>query len=99
MAYLVRGDEAYLRCCVNFYDFLQKTQCYATGGYGPDERFMDANGANPVRLTEGKVDTFVVWSPNGTKIAFSRYGANSIEAIYTMDASGANQIQLPVSIP
>ena len=60
---------------------------------------MDANGANPVRLTEGKVDTFVVWSPNGTKIAFSRYGANSIEAIYTMDASGANQIQLPVSIP
>ncbi len=45
MAYLVRGDEAYLRCCVNFYDFLQKTQCYATGGYGPDERFMDTNGA------------------------------------------------------
>ena len=36
MAYAVTGDERYLRICINAYDFLQRTQCYATGGFGPD---------------------------------------------------------------
>ena len=42
---LVTGDERYLQICVNAYDFLQRTQCYATGGYGPDERFMRPDGS------------------------------------------------------
>ncbi|MBI3710046.1 MAG: glycoside hydrolase family 127 protein [Proteobacteria bacterium] len=44
MAYAVSGDKRYLRICVNAYDFLQKTQCYATGGFGPDERLMPPDG-------------------------------------------------------
>src|SRR5262245_46210260 len=39
-AYLVGGDPRLLRICINGYDFITRTQCYATGGYGPDERLM-----------------------------------------------------------
>jgi DUF1680 family protein len=44
MAYAVTGDEAYLHIIRNAYDFLQNTQCYATGGFGPSERIMPTNG-------------------------------------------------------
>ncbi len=44
MAYAVTGDEKYLRVIKNAYDFLQKTQCYATGGFGPVERIMPPGG-------------------------------------------------------
>ena len=44
MAYAVSGDPRYLHICVHAYDFLQRTQCYATGGYGPDERLMGLDG-------------------------------------------------------
>jgi hypothetical protein len=44
MAYAVSGDAEYLRIIKNAYDFLQATQCYATGGYGPAERIMPADG-------------------------------------------------------
>jgi uncharacterized protein len=40
MAYAVTGDAAYLQIIKNAYDFLQNTQTYATGGYGPVERIM-----------------------------------------------------------
>ncbi|HUJ31290.1 MAG TPA: beta-L-arabinofuranosidase domain-containing protein [Candidatus Acidoferrum sp.] len=40
MAYAVTGDPIYLRIIKNAYDFMQDTQCYATGGYGPVERLM-----------------------------------------------------------
>ncbi|HKX18924.1 MAG TPA: beta-L-arabinofuranosidase domain-containing protein [bacterium] len=45
MAYAVTGERRYLDICVHAYDFLQATQCYATGGYGPDERLMPPDGA------------------------------------------------------
>jgi len=45
MAYAVKGERRYLDICVNGYDFLQRTQCYATGGYGPDERLMPPDGS------------------------------------------------------
>ena len=44
MAYAVSGDASCLRILKNAYDFLQSTQCYATGGIGPAERIMPANG-------------------------------------------------------
>ena len=44
MAYAVSGDPAYLRIIKNAYEFLQNTQCYATGGYGPMERIMPPDG-------------------------------------------------------
>jgi hypothetical protein len=45
MAYAVKGERRYLDICVNGYDFIQRTQCYATGGYGPDERLMPPDGS------------------------------------------------------
>jgi len=45
MAYAVTGDRRYLQIAINAYDFLRRTQCYATGGYGPDERFMPPDGS------------------------------------------------------
>ena len=37
MAYATTRERPYLDACVAEYDWLQKTQCYATGGYGPEE--------------------------------------------------------------
>ncbi len=45
MAYLIDGDPKLLKCMKNFYDFLQNSQCYATGGYGPAERYVIDDGA------------------------------------------------------
>ena len=44
-AYLITGHSRYLDICINAHDFLQRTQVYATGGYGPDERLMRADGS------------------------------------------------------
>ena len=44
MAYAVTGDEKFLRMIRNAYDFLQNSQCYATGGFGPVERIMPPGG-------------------------------------------------------
>jgi hypothetical protein len=38
-AYLVTGDEKYLRAARNGFDFVRTTQSFATGGWGPDETF------------------------------------------------------------
>lgn len=38
-AYLVKGEQ-YLDTLKNAYDFLQETQVFATGGYGPEERLL-----------------------------------------------------------
>jgi uncharacterized protein len=45
MAYVVGGDARYLTICRNAWDFLRRTQCYATGGFGPDERLMPPDGS------------------------------------------------------
>ncbi len=38
-AYLTLGGEKYLRAATNGFDMLQKTQSFATGGWGPNEAF------------------------------------------------------------
>jgi DUF1680 family protein len=40
-AYLVDGSEKHLRAARNGFDFLCTTQSFATGGWGPDERFRE----------------------------------------------------------
>jgi DUF1680 family protein len=45
LAYDVTGDAKYLRILRNFHDWMQRRQTYATGGYGPDERFVYSDGA------------------------------------------------------
>lgn len=39
-AYLTNGDNRYKTIIKNAYDYLQKEQCFATGGFGPHERFL-----------------------------------------------------------
>ncbi|MBW8016629.1 MAG: hypothetical protein FVQ82_10605 [Planctomycetes bacterium] len=57
MAYLIEGDAKLLRSMTNFYDFLQNSQCYATGGYGPAERYVINDGALGESL-ESRLDSF-----------------------------------------
>jgi uncharacterized protein len=57
MTYAVTGDPTYLRIIKNAYDFLRNTQCFATGGYGPNERFMASDGSLGKSL-ETRSDTF-----------------------------------------
>jgi hypothetical protein len=38
-AYIVLGDEKYLRAARNGFEFLRTTQSFATGGWGPNEDF------------------------------------------------------------
>ena len=42
MRYAMTRNPEHLRIVENAYAFLQNTQCYATGGYGPVERLMPA---------------------------------------------------------
>ena len=39
-AYLATGKSHYLATIRNAYDYLQTNQCFATGGYGPDESLL-----------------------------------------------------------
>lgn len=57
MAYALEGDARLLQIMKNFYDFLQNSQCYATGGYGPAERFVYHDGALGASL-ETRLDSF-----------------------------------------
>ncbi|RLC38313.1 MAG: hypothetical protein DRH33_04690 [Candidatus Nealsonbacteria bacterium] len=45
IAYAVTGDTSYLNAIVNAYELLQKTQVFATGGYGPGERMANQYGS------------------------------------------------------
>lgn len=40
LAYRVNGDPWYLESIKNAYDYLQANECFATGGYGPDESLV-----------------------------------------------------------
>lgn len=60
MAYRATGERRYLDTIVNAYAFLQDTQLYATGGYGPEENFVVPNGMPEtlvgIRRGESNVD-------------------------------------------
>src|SRR5579863_5552203 len=72
MAYAVSGDPKYLQIIRNAYDFLQNTQCYATGGYGPNERFMSSDGSLGKAL-ETRSDTFETMCGSWAGFKLSRY--------------------------
>jgi hypothetical protein len=44
MTYAVSGDPHYLNVITNAFDWLERTQMYATGGYGPDEKMVRPDG-------------------------------------------------------
>ncbi len=57
MSYGVTGDEKYLKTLVRAHDYFQRTQCYATGGYGPGENLVTVGGGLGQSL-EKESDTF-----------------------------------------
>jgi DUF1680 family protein len=72
MAYDVLGDEAYLQILRNGYDYLQNTQVYATGAYGPNERFMAPDGSLG-RALETRSDTAEVVCGSWAGFKMARY--------------------------
>jgi DUF1680 family protein len=72
MTYAVLGDSVYLNIIKNAYDFLQNTQCYATGGLGPNERFMAADGSLGKAL-ETRADTFETMCGSWAGFKLARY--------------------------
>jgi hypothetical protein len=67
MAYAMTGAPQYLRTIVNAFDFFQHTQCYATGGFGPDENLVAADGSlgRSIEATSASFET-----PCGTWAVF-----------------------------
>src|SRR5579871_611392 len=45
MTYAITGDPKYLDAIVNAQEWFQRTQAYATGGFGPDEELMPPDGS------------------------------------------------------
>jgi DUF1680 family protein len=73
MAYAVSGDPKYLRIVRNFYEFMQNTQCYATGGYGPNERFVKPDDGSLGKALETRSDTFETLCGSWAGFKLSRY--------------------------
>ena len=72
MTYAVTGDPAYLDIIRNAYDYLQNTQCYATGGYGPMERLVAPDGTLG-RSLEARNATFEAVCGSWAGFKLSRY--------------------------
>jgi DUF1680 family protein len=91
MTYAVTGEPQYLKTCVNAFDYFQRTQCYATGGYGPDETLVKPDGSLGQSLEES-FDTFetpcgswAIFKLSGYLIGFTgeaRYGDWIEQMIY-----------------
>ena len=71
MAYGVSGDERYLRIIRNAWQFMQDSQCYATGGYGPRETIMPAGGLG--QALELRYDCFETLCGSWAGFKLSRY--------------------------
>jgi DUF1680 family protein len=71
MAYAVTGDEKFLRIIRNAYDFLQKSQTYATGGFGPVERIMPAGSLG--KALEYQPNTFEAPCGSWAGLKLARY--------------------------
>jgi DUF1680 family protein len=71
-AYEVTGDPQYLAIIKNFYDYMQNTQCYATGGYGPNEHFTRVDGSLGTSL-ETRSDTCETGCGSWAVYKLSRY--------------------------
>lgn len=72
MAYDVTGDPAYLAIIRHAYDYMQRHQCYATGGYGPNERFVKTDGSLG-RALDTRSDTFEAGCGSWAGFKLSRY--------------------------
>jgi DUF1680 family protein len=72
MAHEVTADPTYLTIIKNAHDYLQATQCYATGGYGPNERFMAPDGSLG-RALDTRSDTCEIVCGSWAAFKLARY--------------------------
>src|SRR5258708_2509536 len=72
MAYAVTGDTRYLNIIRNAYDWLQNSQCYSTGGYGPSETIVARKGGLG-QVLEVRSDTFETCCGSWAAFKLSRY--------------------------
>jgi DUF1680 family protein len=71
-AYEATSDPSYLDVLRNAYDYLKRHQCYATGGYGPNERFLALDGSLG-RALETRSDTFETSCGSWAGFKLARY--------------------------
>jgi uncharacterized protein len=72
MTYAVTNDPKYLDTIVNAHDYFQRTQVYATGGFGPSEQLMPPDGSLGESL-ETAADTFETGCCSWAIFKLSRY--------------------------
>jgi len=66
----------------------------------PELYVMNADGSNIQRLTRSpSVEGFLSWSPDGRKLAFTRYPSNPRWAFFVMNADGSDVRQVSWSLP
>ena len=69
---------------------------HGDGGAGEDVWKMNADGSNPIDLTNlpNESNSKPGWSPDGAKIVFQSNHMNTQGDIFTMDANGANMTNI-----
>jgi Tol biopolymer transport system component len=75
---------------------------YQRSQYNPDNTqlhdlyVMNANGTNRIKIphADGVNDSAGVWSPNGSRLAFTRYATDQVPNLYTVQADGSNLLRL-----
>lgn len=72
MAYAELGEPGYLRAAQNAADYVRKHQAFATGGYGPNERFV-APGDSLGRSLETRSDSCEVSCSSWAGFKLARY--------------------------
>ncbi len=72
MSYAVTSDPKYLATLVNAHDWFQRTQVYATGGFGPGEKLMPPDGSLGGAL-DTRADTFETTCGSWAIFKMSRY--------------------------
>ena len=72
MAYAITGDSKYLLIVRNAYDWIRLTQAYASGGYGPGEWSVPADGSLG-RALDVRLDTAEIPCGSWAGFKLSRY--------------------------
>lgn len=72
MTYAVIGEPRYLNTIVNAHDYFLKAQCYASGGFGPSEKLVNADGQLGQSL-EREANTFETPCGSWAVVKLCRY--------------------------